>query len=80
MGLLRRFGSALILIGVILMVVFLVSSTIDQGQAIWLMAGAVLSALGLYFRRAGSRGERRTGRFRIVRKWIRQPPEARDDD
>lgn len=76
---LARFGSALILIGVILMVVHLVSASIDQGSLILLLAGAAVSAAGLYFRRAGAAKVRSTTRFRTVRKWLGSPSEVEEE-
>lgn len=77
---LRRLGSALILIGVVLMVVYLVSSTVESGQAPLLLAGAAVSVLGLYFRRAGAKKEERSiARFRTVRKWMGDPAEQDEE-
>lgn len=48
---LARLGSALILIGLVLMVVFLMTATIDQENPLTLLAGAAVSGLGLLLRR-----------------------------
>jgi hypothetical protein len=77
---LRRLGSALILIGLVVMVVYWVSSTIGQGSALTLLAGAACSLVGLWLRRralARSTGE--TGRFRTLRR-LMTPPDADDDE
>jgi hypothetical protein len=50
---LSRLGSALILIGVILMVVYLVTGTVGQSDFRMLLAGAGAAVLGLYFHRRG---------------------------
>jgi membrane-bound ClpP family serine protease len=48
---LARLGSALILIGVVLMVIYLVTGTVGQGDLRLLLAGAACSVVGLFFRR-----------------------------
>lgn len=77
---LARFGSALILIGIVLMVVYLVSASIEQGTLILLLFGAGISALGLYFRKAGAAKERSASRFRTVRKVLGNPPESAEEE
>lgn len=66
----RRFGNALILIGVIFLLVFLVTMQISQGELTVLILGAALSALGLLLRiRARRREERQSReRFRVLRR------------
>jgi hypothetical protein len=68
---LYRLGSALILIGLILLVVFLVTyqeSTVDSST---LLAGSGLCIVGLLFRRRGRpRKEMPPTRFRTVRKFL----------
>ncbi|MGA9533423.1 MAG: hypothetical protein WBR18_11965 [Anaerolineales bacterium] len=51
---LSRLGSALILIGVILMVVYLVTATVGQSDFRLLLSGFGAAALGLFFHRRGS--------------------------
>jgi hypothetical protein len=69
-----RAGSALILIGLIALMVFLVMLT--TGQADWrlLLAGAALAALGLLLRRRAARTEA-SGRFRTLRRMLGHRPE-----
>ena len=53
-----RLGSALILLGVIILTVFLLSLTVGQGDPWTLLAGASSSALGLVLRRRNARAAR----------------------
>ena len=64
---LSRLGSALILIGLVPMVIFLVTYSSGQGQQEWLLLGAGLSALGLLFRRRQPPAAD-SGRFRTLRR------------
>jgi len=64
-----RFGSALILIGLISIVVFLLTLQIHQPYTLALLLGASLAALGLVIRRSAVRNaQRRTARFRTLRR------------
>lgn len=66
---LSRLGSALILIGLILLVVFLVTYQEGDIRIPTLLAGAGFCILGLIFRRRGRpRHDLPTTRFRAVRK------------
>jgi len=77
---LRRLGSALILIGLVVMVVYWVSSTIGQGNALTLLAGAVCSLVGLWLRRrAVPQAAAETGRFRTLKR-LMTPPDETDGD
>jgi positive regulator of sigma E activity len=77
---LRRLGSALILIGLVVMVVYWVSSTIGQGDPITLLGGAVCSLAGLWLRRrAAAQVAAESGRFRTLRKLI-TPVDVDDED
>jgi hypothetical protein len=77
---LRRLGSALILIGLVVMVVYLVSATIGQGETLTLLAGAVCSLVGLWFRRRGAAPSTAgPARFRTLRRLMTPPDEADDD-
>jgi uncharacterized membrane protein HdeD (DUF308 family) len=69
-----RVGSALILVGLIALMVFLVMLT--TGQADWrlLLAGAALAALGLLLRRRAARTEP-SARFRTLRRMLGHRPE-----
>ncbi len=79
-GMLRRLGSALILIGLVVMVVYLVSSTIGQGDILTLLGGAVCSLLGLWLRRrATAQSAAEPARFRALRR-LMTPPDAPDDE
>jgi positive regulator of sigma E activity len=66
----RRFGNALILIGIILLIVFLLTTQIGQGELTILVLAAALSALGLLLRiRARRREEKQSrDRFRVLRR------------
>ncbi len=66
----RRFGNALILIGIIFLLVFLVTTQIGQGELAVLILGAALSALGLLLRIRARRREDRQSRerFRVLRR------------
>ncbi|MGD2163260.1 MAG: hypothetical protein PVH60_09650 [Anaerolineales bacterium] len=66
----RRFGNALILIGIVLLIVFLVTMQIGQGELTILVLAAALSALGLLFRiRARRRADKQSReRFRVLQR------------
>lgn len=71
-----RAGSALVLIGLIVLMVFLVTLSAGQGDLWLLLAGASLSALGLVVRRRAARLERtESQQFRTLRRLFRRPPE-----
>ena len=53
-----RLGSAFILLGVIILIVFTLSLSIGQGDPLTLVIGASLSALGLLLRRRNARAAR----------------------
>lgn len=64
-----RVGSALILLGIIVLSVFLLGLSIEQGDFGLLLAGAGLCLFGLILRRKrASRSEARPSRFRILRQ------------
>lgn len=76
---LARLGSALILIGLVTLVVYLVSSTIGQGDAWLLLAGALIALAGLILHRRGLAGaSMASGRFRTLRRMMGQ--EQADDE
>ena len=66
----RRFGNALILIGTLLLIVFLLTMQVGQSELAVLVLGAALSALGLLLRiRARRRDARQSrDRFRVLRR------------
>jgi len=64
-----RVGSALILIGLIALMVFLVTLTIGLADWRLLLAGAALAALGLLLRRRAARTEP-SARFRTLRRML----------
>jgi len=66
---LSRLGSALILIGVILMVVYLVTGTVGQSDFRLLLSGAGSAALGLFFHRRGT-PPAETNRFQGLRRLL----------
>lgn len=66
---LSRLGSALILIGVILMVIYLVTGTVQQSDIRLLLSGGGAAALGLFFHRRGAppvQGNRFEGLRRLL--------------
>ena len=66
-----RAGSALTLLGLIALMVFLVTFSVDQADVRVLVLGAGLSALGLVLRRRSARMERRASeRFRLLRRLL----------
>ena len=69
-----RVGSALILVGLIALMVFLVTLTIGQADWRLLLAGAALAALGLLLRRRAARTEA-SRRFRTLRRMLGHRPE-----
>lgn len=71
-----RFGLALILIGLISLMVFTVTSLNQEGDVRTLLLGASLCALGLIMRRRIARRNRtESGRFRIFRRLSERFPE-----
>jgi hypothetical protein len=64
-----RFSLALILIGVIVMMVFVTTTSIQQGDLTTLLAGAALCLIGMLIRRRAARSERlEADRFRMLRR------------
>lgn len=72
---LARLGSALILIGMIVMVVFLVSFSAGRAEFEVLAAGAAASTLGLLLRRRGRSRGPEAGRFRTLRRLLGSDPD-----
>jgi uncharacterized membrane protein len=75
-----RLGSALVLIGLIVLVVFLVTSTSGQANYWVLLAGAGVCILGLRMRRRPPEETREPARFKTVRKILTPPDEDAEDD
>ncbi len=70
-----RAGNALVLIGLIVLVVFLVMLSAGEANGLLLVGGAATSALGLLARRRGLRRERaESARFRTFRRMLGRPP------
>lgn len=70
-----RFGSALVLVGVIAMTVFLLTLSIEQENVLMLLLGAAASALGLYLHRRNAPPSRKTERFKALRRllgWVKK--------
>ena len=71
-----RFGLALILIGLISLMVFAVTSLNQEGDIRSLLLGASLCALGLMIRRRiAQRNRTEAGRFRMFRRFTERFPE-----
>ena len=76
-----RFGAALILIGLISLVVFILTLQIQQANTLALLLGSSLTALGLVIRRSAARNaQRRTARFHTLRRLRGGTPETKDLD
>jgi len=76
-----RFGSALILIGLISLVVFILTLQIQQPNTLALLLGASLTALGLVIRRSAARNaQRRATRFHTLRRLRGDTYETKDVD
>ncbi len=76
-----RAGSALVLIGLIALMIFLVTFSVDQADVRVLILGAGLSALGLLLRRRAARAEQRVSeRFRTLRRILGHIDEPPDSD
>jgi hypothetical protein len=76
-----RAGSALVLIGLIALMVFVVTFSIDQADVRVLVLGAGLSALGLVLRRRAARAERQASqRFRTLRRLLGRADEPPEPD
>ncbi|MDX1601204.1 MAG: hypothetical protein R3191_06805 [Anaerolineales bacterium] len=76
---LARLGSALILIGIVLMVIFLVTTTVGQESFLTLLAGAAVSGLGLLLRRRQPAPED-PGRFQTLRRLLGSEESTEDEE
>jgi hypothetical protein len=71
-----RLGTALILLGLICLVIFLVTFSIQQSDVMILLLGASLSTLGLLVRRRSPKV--RSTRFQTLRKLMGEEEEDPD--
>lgn len=70
-----RLGSALILIGLIILVVFAFTLGVGQADLRALLAGAAIAALGLLIhRRVRQARPKSVGRFRMLRRILGETP------
>ena len=74
-----RLGSALILIGIVIMVIFLVTSSAGQGNLLLLLVGAGVSALGFLLRRRDRPTPSHSGRFQTLRRVMGEEPETEEE-
>lgn len=72
---LLRLGNALVLIGLIALVVFLITFTAGTADLRTLLAGAGLAIAGLVLRRRGLPAAQESSRFVTMRRVLRRPPE-----
>jgi hypothetical protein len=64
-----RFATALILVGIVLLTVFVLTLQVQQGDPFVLLLGASLSGIGLLIRRRiARRRKRNSGRFATLRR------------
>ncbi len=79
-SMISRFGSALVLIGLILMVVFLVTFSAGRGELRVLLSGAAISALGLLLRRRRPERADGSGRFQTLRRIMGEEVESDSEE
>jgi len=73
---LARLGTALVLMGTVTLIVFVLTYSSGQGDLRTLLAGAGLTLVGLIFRRRGTPAvEEESARFRTVRRLMRRREE-----
>ena len=76
-----RAGNALVLIGLIALVVFLVMLSAGETDVLLLVGGAAMSALGLLLRRRAARRERaEPARFRALRRILGRGTTAEEEE
>jgi hypothetical protein len=75
-----RLGSALTLIGLLTLVVFLLGLSVQQADVRLLLGGAALSALGLLLHRRASRAQASPARFRMLRRAFGRGEPPPDDE
>ena len=73
---LARLGSALVLIGLIVLVVFLITFNAGSGDLRTLLVGAGLAIAGLVLRRRGQPEVEESSRFVTVRRMLKRKPQA----
>jgi hypothetical protein len=78
---LARLGTALVLMGTITLIVFVLTYSSGQGDLRTLLAGAGLTIVGLIFRRRGAPPiEEEPPRFRTVRRLMGRRTEPQEED
>jgi hypothetical protein len=76
-----RAGNALVLLGLIALVVFLVMLSAGEADVLLLLGGAATSALGLLLRRRAARRERsEPARFRSLRRLFGQGSTSEEEE
>jgi len=75
-----RLGSALILIGLIVLIIFLLGWSVQQVDVRALLGGAALCALGLLLRRRSARNAVSPARFRLLRRALGRGQPPPDDE
>lgn len=68
------------LIGIVLMVIFLVTSSAGRGDPLTLLAGAAVSALGLLLRRRRQQESSGSGRFQTLRRMMGEDVPSEDEE
>ena len=76
---LLRLGTALTLIGLIVLVVFLITFSADRADMRTLLAGAGLAVAGLALRRRGQPAPEESARFVTMRKVLRRRTTADEE-
>ena len=78
---LLRLGTAMVLMGTITLIVFLLTYSAGEADLRTLLAGAGLTLLGLVFRRRGAPAmDAEPTRFRTVRRLLRRPTPPEDEN
>lgn len=75
-----RLGSALILIGLLTLVVFLLGMSVQEADVRLLLAGASLCGLGLLLHRRTARAQASPARFRMLRRALGRGDPPPDDE
>jgi len=75
-----RLGSALILIGLLALVVFLLGMSVQQADLRLVLGGAALCALGLILHRRAARDAASPPRFRLLRRALGRGDRPPDDE
>jgi hypothetical protein len=75
-----RLGSALILVGLLALVVFLLGMSVQQADLRLLLGGAALCALGLLLHRRAARAQASPARFRMLRRALGRGDPPPDDE